>query len=197
MGVWAPADFSVPSPTVRPIGRGMGAWASVYDTIGYPIETPGVRLGAAINRAMNQAQVALAAGTPGQTPIMPGDQPGFAGLRGMGVWNRGSFSIPSPVVKIGRGAGAGCGCGCNGAGACGGGMGSLAEYVPDLGETYGINNWVLLAGGAVLAYTLLGRGSNYRQEVREAKDQYRRKVTKAKRTYRRGYRQIYDAVAER
>lgn len=193
-GMWMPAQFPVPQNPITGMG-GLGSFQSVYDVSGYPILTPGDRLGAALARQAADREELL-------EQEFAGANPGIAGM-GMGMWMPAQFPVPQNPVTAGSSAGNYAAMPTRGVGSIrygnAAGVGSLADYLPtlpDLGTTAGISNWVLLAGGAVLLYFLVARGGDYRDERRAAKDQYRRRISKARRTYKRGYARSIDAYRE-
>lgn len=178
MGAWAPAGFAVPQNPIAGslAGRGMGvgAYGSAMTIMGRNIYPPGFRITSSFAQ-----------------PAKP--------KSGVGAWSPARYVVPQNPIRdrlTGKSAGCGCGGGCGHASA---GLGDLSDYLPsmpDLGTTFGISNLYLYGGVAVLAYFLLARGGDYREERRAAKAAYSRRIGRARKTYVRGYRRAYDAYQD-
>jgi hypothetical protein len=153
-------------------GVGMGDWTPA--SIAVP-ENPVYRI-----NGLNAAMTLMP--TPSHGEAVQGNTLGAISYGGLGA--------------CGGGRG---GCGCSD---CGGGMGTLADFLPDgmpdflQGTVLGMPAWAVYGGGALMAYVLLSRGGGYREEKRAAGEAYRRRVRRAKSSYGRGYERARDAYRE-
>jgi hypothetical protein len=91
-----------------------------------------------------------------------------------------------------------CGCGCAGAGTCrsSAGMGALSDYIPEIPESVAGIPVTYLLGGALLAYFILSRGSEYRDEHAELRAKYKYDAARLRRQSPRRYARVSQTLQE-